>query len=90
MTKASKKNVILDRITYICYLIWFKKNEVQTLIDSGSEINTMILAYALKLSFKVRRTNVKAQKIDNSTLETFGMVLTNFQIEDKLKKARFF
>ena len=28
--------------------------------------------------------------IDGSTLETFGMVLANFQVKDKLGRARFF
>ena len=36
------------------------------------------------------RINVEAQKIDGSTFETFGMVLASFQVEDKLRKARFF
>ena len=35
-------------------------------------------------------TNVRAQKIDGSILETFGMVLASFQMEDKLKRAQFF
>ena len=35
-------------------------------------------------------TDVGAQKIDGSTLETFGMVLASFQVEDKLGRAQFF
>ena len=49
----------------------------------------MISGYALKLSLKVRFINNKAQKIDNSTLKTFGLVLASFQVEDKLEKTRF-
>ena len=30
------------------------------------------------------------QKIDRSSLDIFGMVIANFQIQDKLVKARFF
>ena len=85
--EASQKDVVvLDQIPCICYLIWFKKSEVlvQALIDSGNKVNTMTPAYALKLGLKVRLTDVRAQKIDGSTLETFGMVLASFQIEDKL------
>ena len=50
----------------------------------------MTPAYAAKLGFQVRKTNIEAQKIDGSTLETFGMVLADFQVEDKLGRARFF
>ena len=50
----------------------------------------MIPAYVLKLGLHVYRTNVRAKKIDSSTLEIFGIVLTSFQVEDKLRKAQFF
>ena len=50
----------------------------------------MTLAYASKLGLKVHPTNVKAQKIDGSTLKTFGIVLASFQVKDKLGRARFF
>ena len=66
------------------------QNDVRALIDSGSEVNAMTLGYALKLGLKVRHTDVGVQKIDNSTLETFGMVLASFLVEDKLGRARFF
>lgn len=50
----------------------------------------MILVYALKLGFAARYTDVKTQKIDGSIFETFEIVLASFQIEDKLRKTRFF
>ena len=50
----------------------------------------MTLAYASKLGFKFYHINVGAQKIKGSILETFGMVLVNFQVEDKLGRVRFF
>ena len=82
----------MDQVSYICYLIWFKKSkvQVQALIDSGIEINAMTPGYASKLGLKVRSIDVKAQKIDGSTLKMFEMVLASFQIEDTLKKAQFF
>ena len=46
--------------------------------------------YTQKLELKIRRTNVKAQKIDGSTLETFGIVIADFQVENKASKPRFF
>ena len=50
----------------------------------------MTLGYILKLGLKVCSTNVGAKKIDGFTLETFGMVLVSFQVEDKLERLRFF
>ena len=60
------------------------------MLDSGSMVNTMSPAYAKKLGLKTRKTNVRAQKIDGSAVETFGMVIADFQIEDKGGRPRFF
>lgn len=93
MTKTSKEEfVLLERLLYIHYLLYFWKNiaDLRALIDSGSEVNTMTLVCALKLGLKVYHTIVGAQIIDNFTFEIFRMVLASFQIEDKLRKAQFF
>ena len=93
VTEASQENVVvLNWVPCICYLIWFKKSkvQVQALINFGSEVNAMTLGYASKLDLKVRSTNIGMQKIDGSTLEMFKMVLASFQVEDKLRRPRFF
>lgn len=64
MTKACKENnnVILNKILYIYYLLYFykeKKNKMQVLINSGTEINIIILVHILKLGFRVCRTNIR-------------------------------
>ena len=46
--------------------------------------------YAEKLGLKTWKTNVGAQKIDGSALETFGIVIADFQVEDKGDRPRFF
>ena len=46
--------------------------------------------YAQKLGFKIWKTNVGAQKIDGSALETFEMIIADFQIENKASRLRFF
>ena len=46
--------------------------------------------FTRKLGFHIQNTNVRVQKIDSSTLETFGMVITDFQGEDKDGRPRFF
>ena len=96
MTEANKEDndeVVLVKVLYIHYPLRFRKdkeNKVRALIDLGSEVNAITPTYALKLGLRVRQTDVGAQKIDGSTLETFGMVLASFQVEDKLGRARFF
>ena len=93
VTEARHKNVVvLDCVPCICYPMRFKKSKVQVLalINSGSEVNAMTPAYALKLGLKVHTTNVGAQKINGSTLETFRIVLASFQVEDKLGRTRYF
>ena len=93
VTKDSKeKHVSLEQVPYIPYPLCFYKNTagVRALIDSGNEVNVMSPAYASKFGLKVHHTNVGAQEIDGSTLETFEIVLASFQMEDKLGKIRFF
>ena len=46
--------------------------------------------FAQKLGLKVRKTNVRAQKINGSALETFKMVIADFQVKDKAITPRFF
>ena len=46
--------------------------------------------YAWKLRLKIWKTNIGAQKIDGSVLESFGMVIADFQVEDKASRPRFF
>ena len=63
---------------------------MQGLIDSTSEINVIAPAYAKKLSLRVWKTNVGSRKIDESTLETYSMVIAGFQVQNKFGKAKFF
>ena len=47
-------------------------------------------AFARKLGLHIRKTNVGAQKIDGYALEIFGIVIADFQVEDKGGWPRFF
>ena len=79
VTETSKEDdVALQRILCVHYPIWCKKKEVQALIDSDNEVNAMTPAYTSRLGLQVYHPNIKAQKIDDSTLETFEMVLASF------------
>lgn len=76
--EATKKNLILEKVLCIYYSIWFKKDEIQALIDLGSKINAITPIYTSRLDLKTRHIDVGAKKIDSSILETFGMVLVSF------------
>ena len=60
------------------------------MLDSGSKVNAMSPAYVERFGLKTRKTNVGAQKIDGSALKTFGMMIADFQVEDKGGRPRFF
>ena len=90
---AGARKEALKRVPYIYYPVQFEgtnETQIQALIDSGSEVNAMTQAYTSRLGLWACHTNVGAQKIDGSTLQTFGMVLANFRMEDKLGRTRFF
>ena len=93
MTGASReapKLRVLDRVLYICYPIQFRKDkgeDVLALLDSGSEVNAITPAHAAHLGLKVRVTNLGAQKIDRSSLATYGIVIAVFQVVNKLGRS---
>ena len=80
------------QVPYIRYPITFWKKSVSmlALFDSGSEVNAIHPTLAQKLGLPVRPTNVGAQKIDGTMLDTFGMVVTAFSVTDKANRVRFF
>ena len=95
MTDASKEGwkMIMDRVPCIYYPIKFRKDKrltIRALINLGSKINAMTLAYAKPLSLQGQKIDVGAQKIDGSLVKTFEIVITSFQVKNKLSRARFF
>ena len=96
VTGASKeawKVRVLDRVFCIYYPVQFRKDnskDVLALLNSEKKINAMTPAYAAHLGLKVRMANVGVQKIDRSSLDTYGMVIAVFQVLDKLNCSRFF
>ena len=82
------------RVPYIYYPVQFQEDQgqkqVRALLNSGSGVNAISLAYAKRLGLKARKINVGAQKINGSTLKTFGMVIADFHVEDKGGRPRFF
>ncbi len=50
----------------------------------------MSQALTSQLGLKIRKTNLVAQKIDGTTLETYEIVISTFFMLDKDCKERFF
>ena len=73
------------RVLCIRYPItfWKKSVSMSALLDSGNEVNAIHPTLTQKLGLPVRPTNVGAQKIDGTILDTFGMVVTTFSVTDK-------
>lgn len=65
---------------YIHYSVQFRKNKeiIRVLIDSNSKVNAMISAYTKQLGLRTQKTGIKAQKIDNSLIQTHKMVIAAF------------
>ena len=74
------EEVVLERILCIHYPIRFHEGQeqIKALLDSGNKVNAISPTYVKRLSLKTRKTNVGAQKIDGSALETCGMVIADF------------
>ncbi len=86
---TDKKTEELERIPCIRFPVTLK-DQTETLLDSRSEVNAMNQAFAQQLGLKIRKTNVRVQKIDGTTLETYKMVVSTFSVSDKDGRERFF
>ena len=75
----------LARIPCIWYPITVRKKSMPmlALFDSCSEVNTIRPIFAQELGLSIRTTDVGAQKIDGTMLDTFGMVVVAFSVTDK-------
>ena len=89
----------LEQVTYIQYPIAFPGgvnqdglalSPVLALLNSGSKVSAMHPAFAERLGLVVQTTNIGAQKIDGTTLETYGMVVAAFLVTDQADRVRFF
>ncbi len=83
MSMTDKKTEEQERVPCIWYPVTFKKDQIEALLDSRSEVNAMSQAFTQQLGLKIRKTNIGAQKIDGTTLETYGMVDSTFSVSDK-------
>ncbi len=72
----------LQRVSCVRYPVSFQKNldQVQALIDSGSQVNAMTPVYTKKLGLSIRKVDVDAQEIDGTTLANYGMAIASFSL----------
>ena len=86
------KNLRSNLIWVLCirYPINFREKSVSALFNSNSEFNAVYPTFAKKLGFPIRPIDVRAQKIDGTTLETFGIVVAAFSVTNKDNQVRFF
>lgn len=47
----------------------------------------MTPSYATKLGLTIQKTDIGIQKIDSLLLETYGMVIVGFLVENRLEKV---
>ena len=83
----------LEHVPCIHYPVQFKdtnKAPVQALINSRSEVNAVHPSFIKQLGLSIRSTDVGAQKIDGTTLDTHEMVVVAFSVVDKANRVRFF
>ena len=82
----------LAQVPCIRYPIIFQENSMSmsALLDSDSKVNAIHPTLARKLELLIRPTDVKAQKINGTILDTFWMVVTAFSVTNKAHQVRFF
>ena len=78
------------QVLCIRYSINFGQKFISALLNSDSKINAVHLAFAKELDLPMRQIDVKAQKIDSITLDTYEMVVTAFLVKNKTNQVRFF
>ena len=87
MTERTEEE--LKRIPCIRYFIIFK-DQIEAVLDSESKVIIMNQVFAHQLGLKICKTNIEAQKINGTTLETDKMVVFIFSVLDKDGRERFF
>lgn len=104
MSKDSEKAILviakeLEQVTYIQYPIVFQGDITQdnpvldpilAFFDSGNKVNVIHLPFIERLGLVVQSTIVIAQKINDTTLKIYRMIVAVFSITDQVNKVNFF
>ncbi len=89
MSMTEKKTEKLKWVPCIWYFVTFK-NLIKALLDSESEVNIISQVFASLLGLKIQKTNIGAQKINNTILEAYKIVVFKFFVLEKDGRERFF
>ena len=79
----------LKQVSCIWYLMTFNK-QTGALLDSRSIVNTINQVFAYQLGLKTLKTYIRAQKIDDTFLTIYGIVVFFFSVLDKNERKSFF
>ncbi len=79
----------LECVPCIWYLVNFK-DQTEALLDSESKVNITSQAFAYQFGLNIWKTNIGAQKIEDTTPETYEMVFSTFSVLDKDNRERLF
>ncbi len=79
----------LEWVLYIRYSTTFK-DQTKVLLDLESEVNVISQAFTHQLGLSIWKINIEAQKINDTTLETYGIIVSTFSVVDKDSRERFF
>ena len=60
------------------------------LLDLGSKVNVFYPTFARELGLHIRLTDIEAQKINGTTLDTFEMIVVAFSVTNKANQVKFF
>ena len=72
--------------------IWYSitsKDQTEVVLNSRNKINIINQTFDSQLGFKIWKTSIRAQKIDDTTLEIYKIVVFTFFMLDKDNKERF-
>ena len=86
---GKKKKEKLEQVLCIWYPVTYK-DQTEVLLDSERKVNAINPAFAFQLGLRIWKTNVRAQKIDGTILESYEMVVSTFSLLDKDGWERFF
>lgn len=61
-----------------------------TLLDSKNKVKTIYPIFSKELSLSIQPIDIEAEKINNTTLDHYDMVVAAFSITDKANYIKFF
>ena len=59
------------------------------MIDLRSEVNTIYLIFVKQLGFSIKPIDIEVQKINDNTLNTYGIVVAAFWVTNKANQVKF-